>query len=1386
MKHLFPCWFVLILINTCDLLGQSDYFSGPIFHNITVDDGLAHRTVNTIIQDREGYIWMGTNNGLHRYDGQKMKVYQWDIKDIYGLPDNRIQRLFLDKKGRLWILSEDGDLARRDPAQDRFVVIKLSGRQPGATPKIRNIAEDVKGNIWILATDNEIYQMNPNQNTFAVQKLFLLGHIPKARLQINKIIIDRQNRLWAETVHNGIHLYSILGDDIEYMRHFKDLGNLKLINQDSEKRIWFSNAFKIYMAKQGTESVEIKEFCDLKKIFPDLKGDIRAISTDQNGQIWAATFGSGLFQLKENGGKIVAKHYPGEPGTEKGLTNNHLTHLFIDRYNVLWIGSQAGLFWNHLNQKPFYKISKIDGKEKSLINNIVHAVYRDQYLWIGTRNGLSVIDTATNQFFNYRRLSPDLPSRDEGGISCLLKDDKDRLWVGANFAGLFIVQNREDPARLNFIPLKTPRSSISNLSSDNIIDLVQDEWGRIWVGAANDGVFFLTNDQKEGADFYEFTQVENLQIKALTNLYKDPYENAIWAGSWENGLVKISLLSRKDYKIDYFQKEANNVNSLRFNHVNPIVKTNRQTLWAGTIGGGLNKLVFVAEDSVQYSHFTTHDGLPDNTIHSILKDDSGKLWLGGTGLARFDPETEKIMRFDTHDGLQSNLFIVNSDFKDQAGRLYFGGPYGLNFFNPDDIRKEKSFPDVVLSDLKIRNKEIKVGEKINGRILLSQTINHVNDLVIKEKENDLTIGFLAIHTAIPSKNQLKYRLQGYQNDWIEIDDSEASVTYSNLRPGNYSFQVMASNGDGVWKPGTTNLNIKIIPHWYKSKLAYIIYALFFLFLLWLFRRTILIQSELRNNLKIAQIELEKDQELAEMKTRFFNNITHELRSPLTLIKGPVEELLANEKLDHDVRKNYYHIIYQNAGKLFRLVNRLLDFRKAESGHFQLEAAEGDFISFAKEIYLSFRQLAKDQALQYTFETKYKELSLFYDRDKMEIVLCNLLSNAFKYSNPGGEIKLAIRREDKHCIVEVSDSGKGMSSEEVDNIFNRFYQIAKIESSDIIGTGIGLAMVKSIVDLHQGEIAVQTQKGRGSAFTLRLPLGKSHLTDDQITPDFVNGEHINHYQPISKAAKLSAYDLKNSEQVQKMLIVEDNPEIRTFLKSIFSDQFVVQEAAHGLEGLRVLKNDAPDIIISDVMMDHMDGIAFCNKIKEDPAFFHIPFILLTARTSNVYKVDGLSSGADAYITKPFNAQVLKAQVSNLLKTRASLKEYYTNRITLGSKKMEVASGEIIFLEELIAIIEENLEEEDLTVESLASAMAMSRSTLYRKVKSYTGESINSFIRSIRLKRAAQWLSDPELNISQIAYKAGFSDVNYFGKCFKQQFTMSPTDYIKSLSRSKKAT
>ncbi|MEL7120759.1 MAG: hybrid sensor histidine kinase/response regulator transcription factor, partial [Bacteroidota bacterium] len=761
------------------------------------------------------------------------------------------------------------------------------------------------------------------------------------------------------------------------------------------------------------------------------------------------------------------------------------------------------------------------------------------------------------------------------------------------------------------------------------------------------------------------------------------------------------------------------------------------------------------------------------------------------GISKFNLASGNFSNYDTNDGLLSNSFMEGVAHQDKAGTFFFGGINGLNIFHPDSIRDGEISAPMILTGFKVFNQNILAGESFDNRVILEKSIEYSKKITLSHKDNVFSIDFASLDFSSPTQHTYTYNMEGLDENW-NYAGSQKGVTYNNLNPGNYTFKVKATSNRKIINDSVATLEIEILPPFWITWQAYLLYTLVFAGLLLLYRHFINLQSDLRNKLKLSKIEKEKEVEMAEMKARFFTNITHELRSPLTLISGPVEEILEDNETEGKL-KQYLVTIHHHSQRLLGLVNQLLDFRKAETGNMVIEAAEGDIIKFIREVFLSFRDLAEKRGIDYKFLPEDQNTPIYYDRDKMEIVLCNLLSNAFKYTPEGNTIALSVRSvypkgketsshfKEGYCEIIVQDTGKGMPEDLLEKVFDRFYQLANTDSIKMVGTGIGLSLVKNIVELHSGEIKVESKLGKGSTFSIRLPFGKTHLTQDQLISNFRNSEHFSHYQNRQFSGKLTASTPNKPSshlkgEAGQLLIVEDNPDIRVFIRSIFEKEYTVYEAENGSKALKIAKQQLPDLIISDVIMPEMDGLSFCKHIKKEEKTAHIPVILLTARTSTVFQVEGFHSGADAYVTKPFTPSVLKAQVNSILLAREKLKGFFGKKVTLQPTDIEISSLDEQFLNKAMKVVEENLDNEDLSRDFLSHKLAMSSSTLYRKLKALTGLTTNAFIRSVRLKRAAQIMQQNQYNISEVAYQVGFNDLKYFRTCFKEQFGVTPSQYI----------
>jgi signal transduction histidine kinase/DNA-binding response OmpR family regulator len=833
----------------------------------------------------------------------------------------------------------------------------------------------------------------------------------------------------------------------------------------------------------------------------------------------------------------------------------------------------------------------------------------------------------------------------------------------------------------------------------------------------------------------------------------------------------------------HYEKQINVINSLSSDIIICIHEDRNGSLWIGT-PNGLNFAIPGDDLTLTFTCYQQKDGLPNNYIHSILEDNDKNLWIStDKGISQFNYETNTFLNFDVNDGLQSNSFMDGVALKDESGKFYIGGISGLNVFHPDSLKKNVKQTPIILSKLKIYNSEVRPGERVSNRVILEQSLPYTENIELTNNESSFTIEFSTLDYQSDSRQNCVYKMEGLDENWYPTG-TENSVSFSNLKAGDYVLRVASTSNFTPEKLQEAVLNISVLPPFWASNQALALYVFLFLVLLILYRHLINLQNSLRTKLEMSKVERKKDLEFAQMKTRFFTNIAHELRTPVTLITGPLESMIDSGKLEFETRKSLLSNVLHQSKRLKNLVNQLLDFRKIESGQMELKVVESNIVKFCKEVFLSFKEFADQKNISFEFDSEVENLSLYFDSDKTEMVLCNLLSNAFKYTPPGETVSFSVKEiteanGEKYCEIIIKDSGKGMPQETLDKIFDRFYQIVNTESVKLIGTGIGLALVKNIVELHHGRITVQSELNKGSQFVINLPLGRDHLKDEQINKNFKSSEDKFHYESDLVISKVSEPEQILTEKKLKeftILVVEDNPEILQFVSNILNPEYTVLNAINGQEALKLLlKDEIPDLIITDLMMPKMNGISLIKSIRENEKLLHIPVILLTARSSSVFHMEGYESGVDAYITKPFKPNLLMAQVNSLIENRQRLKEYFGKKITLEPTDIEITDTDEEFINDLISLVETNLNNEDLSREFLAKSMAQSSSTLYRKLKEVSGMTTNAFIRSIRLKKAGYLLKNSNLNISEAAYQVGFNDLKYFRSCFKKQFGIKPSEY-----------
>ena len=1387
-------WQVLLLCICLPFNGLGNGLS-PLpsyrFQSITVNDNLSHSDVNCVLQDSLGYIWIGTNNGLNRFDGYRVETFKYNLEDQRSIPGNRIKNMQIDRLGQIWITIEHKGLYRFFPKEMEFRHVPL----PILGGRILGITLSRQGDIWVNKGSKGLCRISVCEEGDVKEiKTYNLRDVGAGGTTMSLDFLHIGERgIYVMADDNSLYYF---GDEAEKFvpiwsaKDWAGLGGWQINSMmEDGKDLWLATTQGVVRLRPDAVNGGYNSHLFQAKEAPY---GIGQIYKDFDNQIWlGTTYGLHILtKAAEQGTGSITKgalqkvHFTGT-----AFQSDRITHLFQDRFGVLWVGSTGGVNYTSLKNKAFRYLRGTKPGETRHRN--IASVFKaaDGKIWTGSSQGLYTYDPISGNSREYvlGRGASNLKGR---YLVFVQKDHRGDIWLG--FKGGTLNRVHDQDGELQFEAW--PRVGKNGVTlGRNLMQSTEDEKGRIWITTHSDGLFVLDKDRENYTHIiHDPANANSLSTNNLTAIYADPKDGSIWVSTRDGGLNRLQEDEVGKWHFEHFKHNPKDAQSLSSNHTWQVHRTEGGELWVATLGGGLNRVIETG--AIRFERYTMSNGLVDNDIECLAEDDQGFLWLAGKGLSRFDPQNGSIQFFDYQDGLQSNSFKIGAVHKDDEGWLYFGGINGLNYFEPQSITKDELVPEVYITGLQVNSEPIKVGDEVKGRTLLSQSLFDQPEIRLKANENDFTIHFVGLQLASALKNQYKFKLEGVNGSWVETRFPNLSANYSNVSPGDYTFKVMASNGDGVWNQEVTELSIYVASPWYATPWAFIVYGLLGLFGLFLFRRVTERQLSLKNELILA----EKEQELNQYKLSFFTNISHELRSPLTLIRGPLEELLLHSKVRKET-KIKLRIMQNSSNRLLNLMNQLLDFRKVETGNMRLQAAKGNFVKFCEELFLIFSQSASEKNIQFRFETPTNNIPLTYDRDKMETVLMNLLSNAYKFTPENGCITVRLRlrgKEDKPAVfgengelkdnylfLEVIDNGTGMNTSDIEKVFDPYYQVKNQDTLHTTGTGIGLSLVKGMVDLHQGTIEVKSEKSRGTTFQLRVPLGEAHLSADQLIPNFKNSEYLGHYLPeenrhlVSTEVPQDNYlkVISDRSRKYKIAIVEDNMALRTYLRQVLEEDFVVCEAANGKEALSMILENPPDLIVSDVMMPVMDGIRFCKAIKDTELVAHLPIILLTARTSKVYELEGLEMGAESYITKPFNVQMLKSRIYTILKNRQYLREFYRKQLFFEPVKENQLSPEEKLVHQAIEIVEAHLEDATFNVQRLAEMLHQSQSSLYRKIKAVTGKSLVEFVRDVRLRKAAEMIRSGDLTITEIAYKVGFSSIKYFRQCFKNLYDMTPSAF-----------
>ncbi|NJB35175.1 two-component regulator propeller domain-containing protein [Croceivirga sp. JEA036] len=1383
---------VLMLVFSFAGNAQETYY----FDHIGTGKGLSQSDVNCIYQDAYGYMWFGTHDGLNKYDGYSFTVYKPEQKNN-TISSNLIFDITGDDKGNLWIGTTGDGLLYYDREKETFRQFKYNQEDPNslANNYISSLHKDSKNRLWI-ATKDGMNMLDLNQSLEKPQFLSF-KYIFQDTLQNwpGGIINDVYETNKGELLIAAFGLFRLkVGTDGQYyfQRDFKEANvssTIGAIGEDQFNRLLVGTNTGLYIQlNEGNNS--------FTKIHD---ASVMDIILDNANHIWAGT-DNGLLYF-DNAPDLevpqIVDVFQYRPENPNSLSKNIVTALDIDNTGILWVGTNGGGVNKFDPNRKQFKHVKKNLDANSLSYDKIRSLFEDSNgtLWVGTEGG--GLNRALNSHGKYSDFKTYNMLRKVFALEELSIKDKKYLLIGGQSNSYLYALDITNPN--NTAVLGKEWKGIDH----SVFSLLKDSQNNLWIGTYSGGLYrwMLNEDGTFTKKQFKWkpNKPNGISNNIVRNIYEDSKAN-IWIATGD-GLCMLPVTERykeePTFKVYKHQKGV--AESLSHNYILAMYESKRGNMWVGTFGGGLNKITTDSKTgAINFKRYGTADGLPNNVIKGILEDDQGYLWIStNKGLSRLDTETDEFKNFDVADGLQDSEFQELACVKRKDGELVFGGVNGFNAFYPRNIIPNDTPAETVVTKLSLFNNEIAVGEEVNGRVLLERNIAQTEELTLNYSENSFSFEFASLHFAAPDKNRFAYMLDGFDQDWTYTDSSKRFATYTNIEPGRYTLKVKATNNDGVWDQTPYTLKVKVRPPIYRTTVAYIVYGIFFLLFLWSLLRFTLISTSKKHQLELEHLEKKKNDELQRVKLDFFTNISHEFKTPLTLIKAPLEYLQGNiGQIENENLKEQYALMEKNTNYLQKLVNQLLDFRKINQGKMSLVVRNTDVISFVKEVAEPFQFLAFKKQIKFNIKSELGYAKTWFDHSALEKIINNLLSNAFKFTPDGGEITLEIATSTgdttimgplakQHVIIKVIDSGKGIPDEKKSVIFEKYYTEKEDEKVNSKGIGIGLTFTKSLIELHLGKIEVTDNANGGTCFTVKLPSDKSVYEN---APDISCKEVVdNDYLVRSSESESMAIDLndeledyslsKGRSKNPVLLIVDDNPDILKFIKQVLSKTYTIFEANNGERAFEIAKKVVPNIIITDVVMPVMGGIELCEKIKTTNTTSHIPVVMLTAKASQESEIEGLSHGADAYLRKPFNFQVLELKLSNILKNRQEVHKRFQQDLTLQPTEVSVTSLDQQFLQQAVEVVEKHMMNTDFNVEMLVKEMGHSRSNLYLKFKELTGLSSSEFIRNIRLKRAIQLLDNSDYSVKEIMFRTGFNTASYFSKCFKKEFGVVPSEYIK---------
>lgn len=1346
LKHLFGLSVCILFFPLYSALAADS----PIhFKRLSVDDGLSQNTVLALTQDHNNKIWVGTIDGLNWYEGSRFVSYYKVPDDTTSLANNHVYSLHTDRKGTVWVGTQVG-LSRYNIVGNNFTNYSLPDNQP---MQVLAIGEPEEGNTLLLATNIGLVIFNKETGRMKVQPE-LAGK--------NIYSICRMNDGFLMGTSDGVYFYYVRNENVtRLLVQLKGEVISSILYDDKSGNCWLASLTNgVYCVDSN---FQIKRHYN-KQTHPGyfLTNSVRTICRDDKGKIWIGTMDALLILEPETETFQTCRYSPEDPTS---LGHNSVRSILEDNQGGMWVGTfYGGLnYYHHL--APAFGRMQHSAWRNSLSDNTVSCIVEEpggENLWIGTNDGgLNYYNRRTG-LFSYYRAGTSARSLKSDNIKCVWTDEDGTVYIGTHGGGLSRLHRNTG----NIETYDFPHSLALANSCYSLLDGTD---GTLWAGGMN-GLYLFDKRTGELSLHPLAKKHKKLENVLIYTMFRDS-KGRIWIGTEEslflyaNGKLEELHLSSSDYLHGLIQAFC-------------VQEDSKNDIWIGS-STGLYR--YKEGDATVWEHYTMKDGLPNDFIYSILEDERGRLWLTtNKGLSCFNKEEGTFLNYTKQDGLLHDQFNYFGACKAKDGTFFLGSLGGVTYFKPYDLGDNPYSPNAVVTGAVVSNQVI-TDVKSDRVHYYQDEQGRMLGMSFPSDQKLFNIRFAVINYLAGKRNQFLYKLEGFETEWnYSRHVSFARANYSNLPPGEYVFKVKACNNNGKWSEATTEFFVHIIPMWYQTWWAKTLFVLFSLGLLVFIIYFFIARAKMKMQVRIEQIERSKIEEISQEKVRFYMNMSHELRTPLSLILAPLEELLGQKSaVDTPVRQKLEYV-YKNGRKLLHIVNQLLDFRKAEAGALPLHVAQTDVDGLLRDVFALFRENAQKRNIDFLMKSDLEGRMLPADKAYLETILMNLLSNAFKFTPDGGNISLTLWAEENTFGFTVKDSGIGMTPQQLNRIFERFYQV----DGQRKGTGIGLSLVKMLVEKHHGTITVASEPNRYTEFKIAFPADLQSFTDKELQTADSSPEASANPRELPMADEYfsgenPAETAKTTEENDRptILLVDDNKEMVDYLRTNFRQSYVTLTAGNGEEALAIMKEHQVDIVLSDVMMPGIDGIKLCQLIKRNLQTCHIPVLLLSAKGSIDAQTEGIQAGADDYIAKPFSINLLNGKIANLLKARQRLKHYYSNTIDIDTAKMTSNNLDEEFMSKAIQVVEENIGNEDFTSDELASKLCMSRSSLYLKMNSISGEPPANFIRRIRFNKACKLLLEGRYSISEIGGMVGFGSSSYFSTSFKKYVGCLPSEYIK---------